>query len=353
MMSELFDRLRPIGFTPAFAAAFDAAATVDSRPARVIEIQRESVLLDDGEASASARLHPHLARELARSGEDLAVGDWVAAVRDRHGDPWIDVRLPPATRLARIDSDGRRRVLVANVDTAFVVMGLDGDFNPRRVERYLALIHGAGVWPVVVLTKLDCTPEPQPAIDALRLRLPAAVPIEAVDATSPAAAAALSPYLGPGRTAVLVGSSGAGKSTLTNTLLGAHVQSTGAVRADDSRGRHTTTARTLHRLPGGACLIDTPGLRGLRVDVDASQLAASFVDIAQLAQRCRFRDCRHDGEPGCAVSAGVDADRLKNFHKLEREVRREQMTHLERRRQLAEWKARSRGAEERMKLKRG
>jgi ribosome biogenesis GTPase len=232
-------------------------------------------------------------------------------------------------------------------------MGLDGDFNPRRIERYLALVQGAGVWPVVVLTKLDCAARPQTAIDALRARLPRAVPIEAVNATAPDTAAALAPYLGRGQTAVLLGSSGAGKSTLTNTLTGQAVQSTGGVRADDSRGRHTTTARTLHRLPTGACLIDTPGLRGLRVDLDESQLAASFGDIAALSQRCRFRDCRHGDEPGCAVRESVDADRLKNFHKLGREARREQMTFLDRRKQLAEWKSRSRAAEQRMRIKRG
>jgi ribosome biogenesis GTPase len=244
-------------------------------------------------------------------------------------------------------------VLVANADLALIVMGLDGDFNPRRVERYLALAQGAGAWPLIVLTKLDCATQPRQAIEDLRRRIPDAVPIEAVDATSAAAAAALAPYLAAGQTAVLLGSSGAGKSTLTNTLLGRAAQATGAVRADDSRGRHTTTARTLHRLPGGACLIDTPGLRGLRVDLDQADLAASFGDIAQLAGSCRFRDCRHLDEPGCAVRDGVAADRLRNFHKLAREVRREQMTVIERHRQLAEWKARVRAAEKRVRLKRG
>jgi len=353
MMSQLFDRLRPIGFTPAFAAAFEATAVAGAWPARVIEIQRETVNLDDGTAILKARLHPQLARTLADSGNDLAVGDWVAAAYDSQGAAWVQTLLPPATQLARADDDGRRRTLVSNVDSAFIVMGLDGDFNPRRVERYLALVQGAGVWPLIVLTKLDCAAAPEPAIELLRTRLPREVQIEAVDATAPAAATALLPYLGPGQTAVLLGSSGAGKSTLTNTLAGRQLQSTGSVRADDSRGRHTTVARSLHRLPGGACLIDTPGLRGLRVDLDSSQLAASFGDIAELAQRCRFRDCSHGDEPGCAVRAAIDADRLKNFHKLERESRREQMSFLERRRQLAEWKARSRGAEERMRLKRG
>lgn len=353
MQSLLFDRLRPIGFTPALAGSFDAADLAKAWPARVVEVQRETITLDDGTTALPARLHPHLARSLGEAGEAIAVGDWVGATVDAHGEAWIRTLLPASTRIVRIDSDGRRRVLVSNVDSALIVMGLDGDFNARRVERYLALAQGAGVWPVIVLTKLDCASQPQDAIDSLRLRIPAEVPIEAVDATAPAAASTLAPYLGAGQTAVLLGSSGAGKSTLTNTLMGRAVQSTGAVRADDSRGRHTTTARTLHRLPGGACLIDTPGLRTLRVDLDESQLAASFADIARLAQQCRFRDCSHGDEPGCAVRDGVAADRLRNFHKLAREVQREQMTYLDRRRQLAEWKSRGRAAEERMRIKRG
>jgi ribosome biogenesis GTPase / thiamine phosphate phosphatase len=353
MHSTLFDRLRPIGFTPAIARAFDDAGIQPSWPARVTEVQRETVTLDDGTAPLPARLHPHLARRLDETRDTLAVGDWVAAARDAHQETWIHRLLPPASRIVRIDSDGRRHVLVSNIDIALLVMGLDGDFNPRRIERYLALVQGAGVWPVIVLTKLDRAAEPTPMIDALRQRIPNAVPIEAVDATSAASVSTLGHRLGSGQTAVLLGSSGAGKSTLTNTLMGSAVQSTGAVRADDSRGRHTTTTRTLHRLPGGACLIDTPGLRGLRVDLDEAQLAASFADIADLAQQCRFRDCRHVDEPGCVVRAGIDADRLKNFHKLSRESQREQMTYLERRRQVAEWKSRSRAAEQRMRMKRG
>ena len=353
MNKLLFDRLRPIGFTPALASAFDAIGIDGAWPARVTEVQRETVTLDDGSAALPARLQPQLARQLAGVDDAIAVGDWVAAASDAHGQSWVHALLPAATRLVRLDGDGRRRVLVANVDMALIVMGLDGDFNPRRVERYLALIQGAGAWPVVLLTKLDCATQPPQAIEELRRRLPPTVPIEAVDATSAEAAAALAPYLAAGQTAVLLGSSGAGKSTLTNTLLGRYVQATGAVRTDDSRGRHTTTSRTLHRLPGGACLIDTPGLRGLRVDLDEADLAASFGDIARLAGQCRFRDCRHVDEPGCAVREGVAADRLRNFHKLLREATRERMTPLERRRQVAEWKSRSRAAEQRARLKRG
>ena len=156
-----------------------------------------------------------------------------------------------------------------------------------------------------------------------------------MNATHESAAQALARYLGRGQTLVLLGSSGAGKSTLTNTLLGAHVQDTGAVRVNDGRGKHTTTSRSLHRLPGGACVIDTPGLRTLRPDGDERALVGSFADIESLAERCRFRDCRHLDEPGCAVREGIDPDRLRNFHKLLREARRDTMTALDRQRQVA------------------
>ena len=177
--------------------------------------------------------------------------------------------------------------------------------------------------------------------------------ILAIDATDRASAASFTHIASAGRTLVLLGSSGAGKSTLTNTLLGASVQDTGAVRTHDSRGMHTTTARSLHLLPGGACVIDTPGLRTLRPDVDEATLAASFGDVAALSAQCRFRDCRHGGEPGCAVREGVDPDRLRNFQKLLRETRRDTLTWVERRQQLSAWKSRGKETRVRMKMKRG
>jgi ribosome biogenesis GTPase len=236
-------------------------------------------------------------------------------------------------------------------------MGLDEDFNPRRLERYLALVHGDAIQPVVVLTKQDVVAPTPEALDlrleALRGRIPAHIDTIAVNATHGSAADALQSYLGRGQTLVLLGSSGAGKSTLTNTLLGSAVQDTGAVRASDSRGKHTTTSRSLHRVPGGACVIDTPGLRTLRPDTDAATLAGSYADVETLAGQCRFRDCQHADEPGCAVRDGVDADRLRNYHKLLREVRRETHTPLDRQKQAAIWKARGRAALARMKAKRG
>lgn len=351
MTSELHDRLRLIGFSNAVAQALAGLGPAGDAM-RVVEVHRERVELSDGSDQFSARVRPSVVRDLGLQQEQMAVGDWVLASRERDGSVWVAARMAPLTRLARRTAGGRQ-CLVSNVDTALLVMGLDRDFNLRRLERYLALARSAGVWPVVILTKLDAAASADVQVEAARGRIPANVPIIALDAREPAAATDLAAYLAPGQTLVALGSSGAGKSTLTNTLLGRAEQATGAVRANDSRGRHTTTQRSLHRLAGGACIIDTPGLRGLQADIDEAGLNASYADIGALAEGCRFRDCQHASEPGCAVRAGVLPDRLTNFHKMQREIRRETMTVLERRQQLAEWKARSRGAEERMKIKRG
>jgi ribosome biogenesis GTPase len=187
----------------------------------------------------------------------------------------------------------------------------------------------------------------------VRGRVPPGVDVLSVDARDAETATRLAPWTRFGQTLVLLGSSGAGKSTLTNTLLGADVQDTGAVREHDSRGKHTTTSRSLHRLPGGACVIDTPGLRALRPDADEHVVAATFGDVEALALQCRFRDCRHHDEPGCAVREGVSGDRLRNYHKLLREARRDTMSALERQQQLAMWKARGREGRTRLRMKRG
>jgi ribosome biogenesis GTPase len=355
------ERLRSLGLTPDIAARAAGLETTEGEAlqlVRVSEVHRETaVVLHDGARDFAARVRPRLLRELAAEDGTLAVGDWVACAIDAQGAAWAVARVAPASRIARRDADGRRRPVVSNVDVALLVMGLDDDFNPRRLERYLALAQASGVEPVVVLTKADVVVASGTSVEArvegLRGRVPASVAVVAVDATKPAAAEALQRWLEPGRTLVLLGSSGAGKSTLTNTLLGSASQDTGAVRASDGRGMHTTTARSLHRLPGGACVIDTPGVRTLRPDADAATLAATFEDVSALAQRCRFRDCRHAGEPGCAVREGVDGDRLGNYRKLLRESQRDTLSALERQRQTAEWKARGRATRAWMKTKRG
>ncbi len=346
MQYEHWDRLRPIGLTPAVMQAL-AALDAPGVPMRVTEVHRATLVVTDGEQEHSARVHPSLRHETA-----VAVGDWVAVERQA-AELWIYARMLPTTELSRRDSDGRSQVLVSNVDTALLVMGLDGDFNLRRLERYLAMVVPAGLWPVVVLTKADLCPESEERRAEVSSRIGAHIDVHAVNALEHNAAGALASYLNMGQTLVVLGSSGAGKSTLTNALLGANVQTTGAAREHDSRGRHTTTVRSLHRLPGGACVIDTPGLRGLAPDIDAASLAASFQDIDALASECRFRDCSHHDEPGCAVRAGIAPDRLDNYHKILRDIRRESMTPLQRRELLSVWKARAKGAAVRMKMKRG
>ncbi len=359
MLTIDFERLRSIGMTPALVQHLLALLAEDQpdpaqRLVRVAEVHRETVTLHDGLAESSARVLPRVLRDLAEAETGLAVGDWVLAQPDAHGAWWLHRHLTPLRHVARRDADGRRHPVVSNADTALLVMGLGDDFNLRRLERYLALVHASDLVPVIVLTKADVATaaEIESAIGGMRARFAASLPLVIVDARSPDAAAQLAPYLGAGQTAVVLGSSGAGKSTLTNTLIGAAVQDTGAVREHDSRGKHTTTARSLHCLPGGACVIDTPGLRALRPDANEAALALSFGDIESLALDCRFRDCRHGDEPGCAVRAGVAPDRLRNYHKLLREARRDTMTVLERQQQVAQWKARGRAGHARAKAKR-
>ena len=357
-----FETLSALGLTPALASRAAAAVataneTAECKLVRIIEVHRETVVVHDGRACRSARPVPRLRRSLADEDCALVVGDWVLGAVDANAQTWIEARVAPSSVIVRRDGDGHRHPVVSNVDTALLVMGLDDDFNPRRMERYLALVHDSEVLPVIVLTKADVVVHDPRQLDAqielLRRRIPAEVEVIAVNATQPSAKEALAHYLVRGRTLVLLGSSGAGKSTLTNTLLGSAVQDTGAVREHDSRGKHTTTARSLHLLPGGACVIDTPGVRTLRPDAGEAAIAGTFADVAALAIHCRFRDCAHRDEPGCAVRAVLDEDRLRNYHKLLRESRRDTLTALDRQKQRAEWKARGRAGRERMRDKRG
>ena len=360
MLAFDFERLSSLGLSPTLANRAVALAISDDEAlelVRITVVHRSTLVVCDGTAESSARPLPRLARSLQDEGTALAAGDWVLGRNDAYGELWIEARVPPSSHIARRDGDGLAHPMVSNVDTALLLMGLDDDFNPRRLERYLALVRDDGIVPVVVLTKADIlAPTPDalaPYLSLLDGRVPPHVEIVTVSALDASAALALRGYLGRGQTLVMLGSSGVGKSTLTNTLLGAPVQDTGAVREHDSRGKHTTTSRSLHRLPGGACVIDTPGLRTLRPDTDEASIAAAFDDVETLATQCRFHDCRHQEEPGCAVREGIGEDRLRNYHKLLREMRRDTLTALDRQRQRSEWKARHRAAAVRMQAKRG
>jgi ribosome biogenesis GTPase / thiamine phosphate phosphatase len=352
------ERLRHIGLASAIVQRVMTLAPASAEAAlmRVTEVQREGLTLHDGLEEYAARLRPALRAMLGAEGDAVAVGDWVLAERNAYGEWWVRQRLPPLNQLARRLHDGRdkvtRVVIVSNVDTALLVMGLDADFNLRRLERYVTLVRLAGVGAVVVLTKADLCTEVQERLREVQALLPQGAMAVAVNALGDEPRQALAPWLQAGQTLVLLGSSGAGKSTLTNTLAGA-AQDTGTNRSGDSRGRHTTTVRSLHVTPQGACIIDTPGLRTLRLDVEAEQLGVVFDDITALALRCRFRDCRHENEPGCAVRDGVSGERLRNYHKLLREARRDTLTALERKAMVSQWKARGRAARLRISAKRG
>jgi ribosome biogenesis GTPase / thiamine phosphate phosphatase len=261
-----------------------------------------------------------------------AVGDWVM-VANGWQPALISAVLPRRSAFVRSAADATRRsagnladeqVLAANVDVAFLVTGLDHDFNLRRLERYLAVAWSSGVRPVIVLNKADVALDLEDRLLAVESIAPA-VPIVVLSALTGDHVTDLAPYLTAGQTAVVLGSSGVGKSTLVNALLGEQRQTTAAVREDDSRGRHTTTHRELFELAGGGQLIDTPGIRALEVAGADEGVDTAFDDIADLALACRFSDCRHEGEPGCAVRSALEDgrlshDRLASHRKLEREI---------------------------------
>ena len=317
---DIEQRLVPIGWrgqdVPDDASAHFAVA-------RVVAQHRAGYQLHDGAAMYNAQ---PAARFLKRDLEPTArpaVGDFVLVAAGTP--PTIERILPRRTELRRgaAGESHQRQIIAANIDTVFVLNGLDGDFNPSRIERYLLLIQASGAQPVLVLTKAD-TVDAESALAELRKRIPD-IAMFAINAKSADSVAPLLGYLGAGHTAVLVGSSGVGKSTLTNTLLGESRQATAEVREHDSRGRHTTTHRALIQLPTGACLIDTPGMRELKLTGEEELDQSQFADIDDLAQTCRFGDCGHGTEPGCAVQAALangdlDASRWHNYLKLRGEL---------------------------------
>jgi len=260
------------------------------------------------------------------------VGDWVVvrddapAVREplcaaKKGNVITEL-LPRRTKLSRKEPGKgiREQVLAANMEVHFIVSGLDQDYSPRRLERYLVLAYESGARPVILLNKADLHVDSTAFVLRTEERAPG-VTVRAVSALYDWGIDLISRQMTSGQTAALIGSSGAGKSTILNRLLGQDLQATTPVRATDSKGHHTTTQRQLVRMPDGWLLMDLPGLRELQLWADPEQIDAAFSEISDLALSCRFRDCTHQQEPGCAVrSAGLDEDRLASYRKLQREL---------------------------------
>jgi len=315
------------GWDDRWAAQAAELGADTSRIGRVTDQERRSWSLQTESGPQTARipsasgLHP-----------SPAVGDWVVAEPGPEpADPWSILHvLSRRSRISRgIAGAGQaEQVLAANVDKVWIVHGLDTPLNLRRVERYIAVVWDSGASPEIILTKTDLASGLDSQVSSLQ-GVAIGIPIRGVSVHDEESIRSLRETLESGSTVCLLGPSGVGKSTLVNALSGSEVSRTGEVRQRDGRGRHTTTRRELFQIPGGACLLDTPGLRELRVWLLEDGLTGAFPDIEEYAERCRFRDCRHEAEPGCAVLAAVgagtlDPARLGSFRKLQAEAAYEQ-----------------------------
>jgi ribosome biogenesis GTPase / thiamine phosphate phosphatase len=284
-------------------------------PVRIIGVHRSRI---DGLTAAGPVTLPLTG---AQAAGDLAIGDWALTDADR-----ITRCLDRKTELSRraAGTGHATQLIAANVDTLFIVTSCNADFNPARLERYLALSAEAGTEPVILLTKADTSDAAEDYCDQAS-RLQRNVTVLPLDARDPGVAVTLGAWCRPGQTVALLGSSGVGKTTLTNTLTGG-AAATGPIRESDARGRHTTTLRSMHALVGGGWLIDTPGMRSLSLADASTGIDAVFQDVTDLLGQCRFRDCTHRSEPGCAVRQAIadgqlDEARLNRWDKLKREDR--------------------------------
>jgi ribosome biogenesis GTPase len=310
--------LELLGWHDFFAESFPLHTPDRYSPGRVCRAARGVVRLLTAAGEVDARLSGKLHSE-----NTVAVGDWVL------WDPateTVEAALPRRTEFARKKPGAptQKQVLAANVDVVWIVTGLDGDFSLRRLERYLVLVSESGARPVVVLNKSDLCLDPAAALREAR-PVAAGAPVVLVSALSGMGLDDLAQHIDRGETGALIGSSGAGKSTLINGLLGYEAQIVQPVIGRDGRGRHTTTHRELILMPAGWLLMDLPGLREVQLWASEDAVGQTFAEVTALAERCRFRDCRHQGEPGCAVEAALrdgvlEPGRLESYHKLQKEL---------------------------------
>ncbi len=322
-MSELerygWNETREAGFAPYRSKAWI--------PGRVVSEHKRMYRLRTEGGELLAELSGKLRYEALERGELPAVGDWVAAsARPEEGRATIHAVLPRTSKFSRraAGNETTEQIVAANVDTVFLVSSLNPDFNPRRLERYLLLAWESGANPAIVLTKADLCPDPTPYLEQARA-IGLGVPVHAVSAETGDGMDAIRGYVSDGRTAALLGSSGVGKSTLANAMLGEARLAVSGIREDDARGRHTTTHRELFALPTGGLLIDTPGMREMQLWDVGQGLSETFEDVVAVAARCRFADCRHEREPGCAVREALrdgtlPEGRYRNYRKMEAEA---------------------------------
>jgi ribosome biogenesis GTPase / thiamine phosphate phosphatase len=319
--------LAELGWSDSWRAAFGEMASAGFEPARVARVDREFPLVATADGYVRAEPAVHLVKTRG-SGSRAVVGDWVALSRPQgHDLAIIEAILPRTTAFARKDPGEQtgEQVLIANVDVVFVVQSLSGrGLNVRRLERELVLAWESGARPVVILAKADIAEDTDYQRD-LAAQVTHDVEVIVESAVTGLGLEEVRALVPPGQTAALLGGSGVGKSTLVNRLVGLEVQATGEVRKRDDKGRHTTVARELVLLPGGGVIIDTPGMRGLALWDAEDGIASAFPDIDSLSERCRFRDCTHVSEPGCAVMAAVEAGalparRLESYRSLQSEL---------------------------------
>ncbi|HEX5378879.1 MAG TPA: ribosome small subunit-dependent GTPase A [Phenylobacterium sp.] len=328
--------LQAYGWSDALQRQFQPHAARGLIPGRVVVQQRGLYRLATDQGELSAEVSGRFVHEAGEAGFPVA-GDWAAcAARPQEGAATIHALLPRSSLFVRKASGPGQaaQAVAANVDVALLVASLNADLNPRRLERYLAVAWESGAQPVVVLTKADACPDVEAAVARIEA-VAVGVEVHAVSAVTGQGLEGVAALLAPGRTAVLLGSSGVGKSTLVNALAGTELMAVGEIRQDDERGRHTTTHRELIRLPSGALMLDTPGMRELGLWDAEAGLAATFADVEReieaLSAQCRYRNCGHRKEPGCAVREAVEDGRLdegrwKSWVKLQREL-----AHLDRR----------------------